>query len=40
VRQAILVERRRRKTEPTWFPYSAKRARLLERTMAVLYGWR
>jgi acyl-CoA reductase-like NAD-dependent aldehyde dehydrogenase len=40
VRQAILVERRRRKSEPAWFPYSAKRARLLERMMAVLYGWR
>jgi acyl-CoA reductase-like NAD-dependent aldehyde dehydrogenase len=40
VRQAILVERRRRKNEPTWFPYSAKRARQLERIMAVLYGWR
>jgi acyl-CoA reductase-like NAD-dependent aldehyde dehydrogenase len=40
VRQAILVERRRRKSEPTWFPYSAKRARFLERMMAVLYAWR
>jgi acyl-CoA reductase-like NAD-dependent aldehyde dehydrogenase len=40
VRQAILVERRRRKNEPTWFPYSAKRARFLERMMAVLYAWR
>jgi acyl-CoA reductase-like NAD-dependent aldehyde dehydrogenase len=40
VRQAILVERRRRKSEPTWFPYSARRARLLERMMTVLYGWR
>jgi len=40
VRQAILVEPRRRKNEPTWFPYSAKRAHQLERIMAVLYGWR
>ncbi len=39
VRQAILVEARRRRTEPTWFPYSTKRARQLERLMAVLYGW-
>jgi acyl-CoA reductase-like NAD-dependent aldehyde dehydrogenase len=39
VRQAILVERRRRRTEPTWFPYSTKRARQVERLMAVLYGW-
>jgi acyl-CoA reductase-like NAD-dependent aldehyde dehydrogenase len=39
VRQAILVEPRRRATEPTWFPYSTKRARQLERVMAVLYGW-
>jgi acyl-CoA reductase-like NAD-dependent aldehyde dehydrogenase len=39
VRQAILVEPRRRRTEPTWFPYSTKRARQIERLMAVLYGW-
>jgi acyl-CoA reductase-like NAD-dependent aldehyde dehydrogenase len=39
VRQAILVEPRRRKTEPAWFPYSSKRARQIERLMAVLYGW-
>jgi acyl-CoA reductase-like NAD-dependent aldehyde dehydrogenase len=39
VRQAILVEPRRRGTEPTWFPYSTKRARQIERLMAVLYGW-
>jgi acyl-CoA reductase-like NAD-dependent aldehyde dehydrogenase len=39
VRQAILVEPRRRATEPTWFPYAAKRARQIERLMGVLYGW-
>jgi acyl-CoA reductase-like NAD-dependent aldehyde dehydrogenase len=39
VRQAILAEPRRRKTEPTWFPYSTKRARQLERLMGVLFGW-
>ena len=27
-------------TEPAWFPYSAKRARQIERLMGVLYGWR
>src|SRR4030095_2200980 len=39
VRQAILVEPRRRGTEPTWFPYSTKRARQIERLMRVLYCW-
>ena len=40
VRQAILVEARKRKTEPTWFPYSTKRARQIERIMALLFAWR
>jgi acyl-CoA reductase-like NAD-dependent aldehyde dehydrogenase len=39
VRQALLIERRRRKTEPAWFPYSTKRARQIERLMGLLYGW-
>jgi acyl-CoA reductase-like NAD-dependent aldehyde dehydrogenase len=39
VPQAILVERRRRRGEPTWFPYSPRRARLLERLMALMFGW-
>ena len=39
VRQAILAEPRRRKTEPTWFPYSTKRARQLDRLMGLLFGW-
>jgi acyl-CoA reductase-like NAD-dependent aldehyde dehydrogenase len=39
VRQAILVEPRRRATEPAWFPYSIKRARQIERLLGVLYGW-
>jgi acyl-CoA reductase-like NAD-dependent aldehyde dehydrogenase len=40
IRQAILVEaRRRRRKEPTWFPYSARRARQLERVMGVLFRW-
>jgi acyl-CoA reductase-like NAD-dependent aldehyde dehydrogenase len=39
VRQAILIEPRRRATEPAWFPYSTKRARQIERLMGVLFGW-
>ena len=39
VRQAILIEPRRRITEPAWFPYSTKRARQIERLMALLFGW-
>ncbi len=38
VAQAILIEPRRRQPEPTWFPYSAKRARLVERAMGWLFG--
>jgi acyl-CoA reductase-like NAD-dependent aldehyde dehydrogenase len=38
--QAILVEgRRRRRHEPTWFPYSVRRAKLVERVMALVWGW-
>jgi acyl-CoA reductase-like NAD-dependent aldehyde dehydrogenase len=39
VRQAILAEPRRRRTEPTWFPYSTRRARQIERLMALMFGW-
>ncbi len=39
VRQAILAEPRRRRSEPTWFPYSSTRARRLERLMALMFGW-
>ncbi len=39
VRQAILAEARKRKTEPAWFPYSTKRARQLEQLMGMLFGW-
>jgi acyl-CoA reductase-like NAD-dependent aldehyde dehydrogenase len=39
VRQAMLVERRRRRREAAWFPYSVRRARLLERLMGLLFGW-
>jgi len=38
VRQAILIEPRRRRREPTWFPYSTKRARQIERLMALMFG--
>ncbi len=38
VAQAILAEPRRRKREPTWFPYSARRARMLERLMGLMFG--
>lgn len=37
VPQAILAERRRRTREPTWFPYSLKRARLIERLMGLVF---
>jgi acyl-CoA reductase-like NAD-dependent aldehyde dehydrogenase len=39
VRQAMLVEPRPRKTEATWFPYSARRGRRLEALMGLLF-WR
>jgi acyl-CoA reductase-like NAD-dependent aldehyde dehydrogenase len=39
VQQALLVERRRRKSEPTWFPYSTRRARLMERLMTLMFRW-
>jgi betaine-aldehyde dehydrogenase len=35
--QSLLIERRRRKSEPAWFPYSARRARSLERLMGLLF---
>jgi len=38
VAQAILAEPRRRKREPTWFPYSPRRAWLLERLMGIMFG--
>jgi delta 1-pyrroline-5-carboxylate dehydrogenase len=40
VRQAMLVEPRDRKSEPTWFPYAAKRGRQIERLMGLMFGWR
>jgi acyl-CoA reductase-like NAD-dependent aldehyde dehydrogenase len=39
VPQAILAERRRRKSEVNWFPYSVRRARLIERMMGLIWGW-
>ena len=38
VAQAILTERSRRKREMNWFPYSTKRARLMERAIGWLFG--
>ena len=38
IAQAILTESRRRRNEPTWFPYSTRRARLLERMMGIVWG--
>jgi acyl-CoA reductase-like NAD-dependent aldehyde dehydrogenase len=35
--QSMLIERRKRKSEPAWFPYSARRARLLERFMGLIF---
>jgi acyl-CoA reductase-like NAD-dependent aldehyde dehydrogenase len=40
IRQAMLVEPRRRKSEATWFPYSAKRGKQIEQLMGLLFGWR
>ena len=37
--QAILIEPRKRTTEPAWFPYSTRRARQIERLMGLLFGW-
>ena len=39
VAQAILMERRRRTPEPTWFPYTPRKARLIERAMGLMFGW-
>jgi acyl-CoA reductase-like NAD-dependent aldehyde dehydrogenase len=39
VRQAILIEPRRRRTEPAWFPYSIRRARQLDRLLGLLFRW-
>ncbi|HVN87697.1 MAG TPA: aldehyde dehydrogenase family protein [Candidatus Binatia bacterium] len=39
IRQALFIEPRKRKTEPTWFPYSAKRARQIEWLMSWMFGW-
>jgi acyl-CoA reductase-like NAD-dependent aldehyde dehydrogenase len=39
VRQAMLVEPRTRRTEGTWFPYTAKRGKQLERIMGLMFGW-
>ncbi len=38
VAQATLTERRARATELAWFPYSARRARMIERLMGMMFG--
>jgi len=38
VRQALLVERRQRRREPAWFPYSTARARQVDRLLGWLFG--
>jgi len=40
VRQAILVEPRKRKSEPAWFPYTPKRAKQIDALMGIMFGWR
>jgi acyl-CoA reductase-like NAD-dependent aldehyde dehydrogenase len=37
VRQAMLIEPRRRRTEMAWFPYSASRAKWIERLMGLMF---
>lgn len=37
VRQALLIEPRRRKKEMAWFPYSKSRARWIERVMGLIF---
>jgi acyl-CoA reductase-like NAD-dependent aldehyde dehydrogenase len=39
VRQAMLVEPGKSKTDGAWFPYSARRARLMERVLPLMFGW-
>jgi acyl-CoA reductase-like NAD-dependent aldehyde dehydrogenase len=39
VRQAMLIEPGKSKTDGAWFPYSAKRARLMERVLPLMFGW-
>ncbi|MBI3784619.1 MAG: aldehyde dehydrogenase family protein [Deltaproteobacteria bacterium] len=39
IRQAILIEPRKRKTEPNWFPYSSRRARQIDRLIGLMFGW-
>jgi acyl-CoA reductase-like NAD-dependent aldehyde dehydrogenase len=36
--QALMIEPRRRKREPSWFPYAANTAQRLEKLMMFLYG--
>ncbi|MCW5889701.1 MAG: aldehyde dehydrogenase family protein [bacterium] len=40
VPQAMLVEARKRRHEPTWFPYSPKKAKQIERLIGLMFSWR
>jgi acyl-CoA reductase-like NAD-dependent aldehyde dehydrogenase len=39
VRQAMLIEPGKSKTDGAWFPYSTRRARLMERLLPLIFGW-
>ncbi|HWP64643.1 MAG TPA: aldehyde dehydrogenase family protein [Candidatus Limnocylindria bacterium] len=39
VRQAMLIEPGKSKTDGAWFPYSARRARVMERVLPLMFGW-
>jgi len=39
VRQAMLIEPGKSRTDGAWFPYSARRARLMERLLPLMFGW-
>ncbi len=36
--QSVMVEKRNRKTEPSWFPYTVKTTKMTERIMKFMYG--
>ena len=36
--QSILIDRFGRKTEPTWFPYTARKERALKRALRWVFG--
>jgi acyl-CoA reductase-like NAD-dependent aldehyde dehydrogenase len=38
IRQSLMIEARRRRSEPPWFPYSAASARRMDRLIGRLFG--